>query len=99
MHDLRGNFFLNGKRRRGKERRKGEGKRGNEGERGGKGGGEKGTESFFNEQIFIQNRIKPTNYTCILYTKYNFTHNSPLTPCCYSIRPRNAFPKTNNIFL
>ncbi len=42
MHDLRGNFFLNGKRRRGKERRKGEGKRGNEGERGGKGGGEKG---------------------------------------------------------
>ena len=42
MHDLRGNFFLNGKRRRGKERRKGEGKRGNEGERGGKGGGERG---------------------------------------------------------
>ena len=42
MHDLRENFFLNGKRRRGKERRKGEGKRGNEGERGGKGGGEKG---------------------------------------------------------
>ena len=42
MHDLRGNFFLNGKRRRGKERRKGEGKRGNEGGRGGKGGGEKG---------------------------------------------------------
>ena len=37
MHDLRGNFFLNGKRRRGKERRKGEGKRGNEGGRGGKG--------------------------------------------------------------
>ena len=42
MHDLRGNFFLNGKRRRGKERRIGEGKRGNEGGRGGKGGGEKG---------------------------------------------------------
>ena len=42
MHDLRGNFFIDGKRRRGKERRKGEGKRGNEGERGGKGGGEKG---------------------------------------------------------
>ncbi len=42
MHDLRGNFFLNGKRRRGKERRKGEGKRGNEGGRRGKGGGEKG---------------------------------------------------------
>jgi len=42
MHDLRGNFFLNGRRRRGKERRKGEGKRGNEGGRGGKGGGEKG---------------------------------------------------------
>ena len=45
MHDLRGNFFLNGKRRRGKERRKGEGKRGNEGGRGGKGGGEKGGNS------------------------------------------------------
>ena len=40
MHDLRGNFFLNGKRRRGKERRIGEGKRGNEGGRGEKGGGE-----------------------------------------------------------
>ncbi len=40
MHDLRGNFFLNGKRRRQKKRRKGEGKRGNEGGRGGKGDGE-----------------------------------------------------------
>ena len=37
MHDLRGNFFLNGRRRRGKERRKGEGKRGNERGRGEKG--------------------------------------------------------------
>ena len=42
MHDLRGNFFLNGKRRRGKERRIGEGKRGNEGGRGGKGDGKRG---------------------------------------------------------
>ena len=42
MHDLRGNFFIDGRRRRQKKRRKGEGKRGNEGERGGKGGGEKG---------------------------------------------------------
>ena len=41
MHDLRGNFFIDGRRRRQKKRRKGEGKRGNEGERGGKGGGEK----------------------------------------------------------
>ena len=36
MHDLRGNFFLNGKRRRGKERRIGEGKHRNEEGRGGK---------------------------------------------------------------
>ena len=99
MHDSRGNFFLNGKRRRGKERRKGEGKRGNEGGRGGKGGGEKGTESFFNEQIFIQNRIKPTNYTCIYTQNIILPITPPLTSCCYSIRPRNAFPKTNNIFL
>ena len=42
MHDLRGNFFIDGRRRRGKERRKGEGKRGNEGGRGGKGDGKKG---------------------------------------------------------
>ena len=42
MHDLRGNFFLNGKRRRGKERRKGEGKHRNEEGRGGKGDGKKG---------------------------------------------------------
>ena len=41
MHDLRGNFFIDGRRRRQKKRRKGEGKRGNEGER----GGTKGTES------------------------------------------------------
>ena len=40
MHDLRGNFFIDGRRRRQKKRRKGEGKRGNEGERGGKGGEE-----------------------------------------------------------
>ena len=39
MHDLRGNFFLNGRRRRGKERRKGEGKHRNEEGRGEKGGG------------------------------------------------------------
>ena len=38
--------------------------------------GEKGKESFFNEQIFIQNRIKPTNHTCI------YTQNIilPITP-------------------
>ena len=42
MHDLRGNFFIDGRRRRQKKRRKGEGKRGNEGERGGKGDGKKG---------------------------------------------------------
>lgn len=38
--------------------------------------GEQGKESFFNEQIFIQNRIKPTNYTCI------YTQNIilPITP-------------------
>ena len=64
-----------------------------------KGGGEKGTESFFNEQIFIQNRIKPTNYTCIYTQNIILPITPPLTPCCYSIRPRNAFPKTNNIFL
>ena len=40
MHDLRGNFFIDGRRRRGKERRKGEGKHRNEEGRGGKGGGE-----------------------------------------------------------
>ena len=64
-----------------------------------KGGGEKGTESFFNEQIFIQNRIKPTNYTCIYTQNIILPITPPLTTYCYSIRPRNAFPKTNNIFL
>ena len=60
MHDLRGNFFLNGKRRRGKERRKGEGKRGNEGERGGKGGGERGNGIGKTGATRLKTRIRGT---------------------------------------
>ena len=60
MHDLRGNFFLNGKRRRGKERRKGEGKRGNDGERGGKGGGERGNGIGKTGATRLKTRIRGT---------------------------------------
>ena len=60
--------------------------------------GEQGKESFFNEQIFIQNRIKPTNHTCI-YTQNIILPITPPNTLLLLNTPRNAFPKTNNIFL